>query len=94
MSDWDGEVVGEVKRLTLAQEKRLMRMTALLRDPINLHQVLCIKQCIADEQTITAKAMWSEFTGDEQRTLWVAPSKGGIFTTAEREALHYERKKA
>ena len=27
------------------------------------------------------------FTEDEKRALWIAPSKGGVFTTSERAAF-------
>lgn len=91
MSEWDGEVQEEVRRLTIAQEKRVLNMNALLRKRANLHQVFEIKRAISHGDIIDAKMYWSEFTQDEQRALWVAPTKGGIFTTAEREALHHKR---
>ena len=30
---------------------------------------------------------WGEISNDDKKALWVAPSKGGIFTTAERSDL-------
>jgi len=91
---WDGEVETEVKRLTLAQERRVLRMVEVLRDPINMQQITHVKESIQAGQIEDAKALWSEFTDEEQQALWVAPSKGGILTTREREALHHKRKTA
>ena len=31
---------------------------------------------------------WSELTREQQQALWLAPSKGGVFTTQERKMLH------
>ena len=30
---------------------------------------------------------WGEISKEDQQALWIAPSKGGVFTTAERAAL-------
>ena len=49
--------------------------------------VACIKQAIKDEQWDELAEAWEELTNDEKKALWVAPSKGGIFTTVERKAL-------
>ena len=37
-----------------------------------------------------ARLLWSEFVQAEQEALWIAPSKGGIFTTYERRVLRSE----
>lgn len=39
-----------------------------------------------DDLTLAAEA-WFELTEEQQRSLWVAPSKGGAFTTKEREII-------
>lgn len=49
--------------------------------------VACIKQAIKDDAWDELAEAWEELTNDEKKALWVAPSKGGIFTTAERKAL-------
>ena len=49
--------------------------------------VACIKQAIQDGQWDELAEAWEELTNDEKKALWVAPSKGGIFTTLERKAL-------
>ena len=30
---------------------------------------------------------WNEISNEDKEALWMAPSKGGVFTTAERAAL-------
>ena len=53
--------------------------------------IYAIKAGIAgadDEHTLkTAKEAWDELTEDEKRALWIAPSKGGVFSTSEREVI-------
>ena len=53
----------------------------------NMEVVLCIKQALA-ENDYEEVAMYLDGMGEEVRNaLWVAPSKGGIFTTEERAAI-------
>lgn len=40
-----------------------------------------------DRNAARAGQEWLEYNDEEQATLWLAPTKGGWFTTAEREAL-------
>lgn len=49
--------------------------------------VAAIKQAIADEEWSALAEAWDELTDEEKKALWVAPSKGGVFTTEERKAL-------
>lgn len=41
----------------------------------------------------TASEAWHEIPQDEQLCLWLAPTKGGVFTTAQREAIKYKMAK-
>lgn len=66
---------------------RLLKQNALLRDRVILGTVLEIKKAIALEDPAYAIQLWNEFSHDEQRALWVAPSYGGILDTAERDRL-------
>ena len=66
-------------------------MTEVLRDTKNLDQVLQIKDSVVTDNGYAVE-LWSEFSEDEQRALWVAPLYGGIFTTDERKALRPEDK--
>jgi len=63
----------------------LMRHNDALRD--NLPSVLCIKESLAIGEWSTAKEAWLELDPDERRALWMAPSKGGVFTTKERAQM-------
>ncbi len=92
-SEWDQAVV-EVDDtppvLTSPQISRVLGMMEVLRDPINLMQIAEIKENLNTDNPdyfAYARGMFSEFTEDEQRALWVAPTKGGIFTTEERKRL-------
>ena len=49
--------------------------------------VLHIKDRIQADDLPAAIAEWNQFSQDEQRALWVAPSKGGCFTTNERALI-------
>jgi len=53
----------------------------------NLDSVNAIKEGITNEQWDVVAECWAEISDDDKKALWVAPSKGGIFTTAERAAL-------
>ena len=58
---------------------------AALRD--NLASVNAVKQGIEDGDISTAAEAWQELTEDVQRALWLATTKGGIFTTEERKTI-------
>jgi len=49
--------------------------------------IAAIKRGLEAEDWDSAAESWAELTRKEERALWLAPSKGGIFTTAEREAI-------
>jgi hypothetical protein len=92
MSSWDGNIINESHKLNNTQVVRLLAMTELLRDRANLNQVWEIKMAIIEDRDDDARALWSDFTEDEQTTLWVAPMYGGIFTTEERKRLRPQEK--
>lgn len=56
----------------------------------HFESVYVIKQAIATKDWGIAVEAWHELTEEEQRALWVAPTKGGIFHTKEREAMKSE----
>jgi len=49
--------------------------------------VKAIKDGIAVNDLATANEAWSELSTTEKELLWVAPSKGGVFSTAERATM-------
>lgn len=65
---------------------RLQRMAyCVLR---NAETVRAIKTAISQGDFPHAKQLWMELDDDEQIALWVAPTKGGIFSSDERDILH------
>ena len=53
----------------------------------NYASVYFIKEHLALRAWETAAEAWGEIDDDDKKALWIAPSKGGIFTTAERGDL-------
>ena len=53
----------------------------------NYASVYFIKEHLALRSWEAVAEAWGEITNDDKKALWVAPSKGGIFTTAERSDL-------
>lgn len=49
--------------------------------------ITTIKTALADGNTFTAAEAWFELNDEEKAGIWVAPSKGGPFTTEERETM-------
>ena len=46
-----------------------------------------IKEAISNGDISSAAEAWFELEKEEKESLWVAPSKGGVFTTQEREII-------
>lgn len=94
MSEWDGEVAPSEHKLNDKQVCRLLAMTKALRETAYLNDyVHQIKGLLADGNVEDARGLWSDLDESEQIALWVAPTFGGVFTTAEREALHYDKER-
>ena len=49
--------------------------------------VVGIKRHIENKEWDALAEVWEELSDDEKTALWIAPSKGGIFSTEERTAL-------
>jgi len=49
--------------------------------------ILTIKEGINEPNLHKANEAWQELSDDEKKLLWVAPSKGGCFTTEERKVM-------
>jgi hypothetical protein len=65
-------------------ERAQAHMQAVLT---HLDAVMMVKSGIADNVLSEAAEAWFELTEDEKKSLWVAPTKGGVFTTKEREIM-------
>ena len=74
-------------------EKQAKHDEALLR---NSESVTYIKECLSREDYAAAAAEWRSLSQDDQRALWVAPTKiqGACFTTEEREQIKTKLPKA
>ena len=90
--NWSGDIVNDSHNLNNTQVIRLLAMTEVLRDLNNISQVCEIKLAFSDDCDDDAQALWSDFSEEEQTTLWVAPTYGGIFTTEERKRLRPQEK--
>ncbi len=52
-----------------------------------LDSLVCIREALKTNDYSTAKEAWNELDADVKSALWKAPSKGGWFTTREREQM-------
>jgi hypothetical protein len=66
-------------------------------DAMALHNQACaknvcsiaeVKKKIAQESWESAAEAYHEMSSDDQECLWIAPSKGGVWTTHERKMIH------
>ena len=51
--------------------------------------LVAIRDFLADENFDAARECWNEVDHDSQRAIWVATSKGGWFTTRERQQMKF-----
>lgn len=49
--------------------------------------ITAIQEAIANNELGIAAEAWAELTDEQKHALWVAPTKGGPFTTREREIM-------
>ena len=68
-----------------AEYDRQVKHMACVRD--NWATIDAIKTALATDDYSAAKEAWNELSRDEKMILWRAPTKGGVFTTKEREDL-------
>lgn len=74
--DMDGRIGNEVDWLPYM---------ACIRD--NFDEITNIKVAVSSEQFDIVKGSWCDLSREAQSMLWLAPSKGGIFTTDERKVI-------
>jgi hypothetical protein len=53
----------------------------------NVTSVIAIKDALAEGNYSAAFEAWNEITDDDKGALWLAPTKGGCFTTKERAQM-------
>ena len=54
----------------------------------NLSSIAEVKRAIAEDRWEAAAEAYHEISNDDHECLWIAPSKGGIWTTYERKMIH------
>lgn len=79
VEDDDGGSTGATNVETLRRHNELVRE--------HFDTIAAIKLGIATDNYDSAVEAWQELSQDDQRGLWVAPTKGGIFTTHERTEM-------
>lgn len=84
------EVANAIAQQTEAETKRkavefYARMAQVIRDKWD--SVSAVKNHLALGEIEEAREALSDLTEDEQSAIWVAPSKGGLFTTEERKLI-------
>lgn len=86
-SDDDGNG-GEPDGKAVDMLRRLMDHNKALRDYLAfvLDIIEHLREAEPDLEQVAHA--WRQIPQDAQRALWVAPTKGGIFSTAERETIH------
>lgn len=64
---------------------RYVRMGAAIRD--NLDSIVYIKAALFEDRLDAAYEAWQEVPDEDKHALWIAPTKGGVFTTEERAKM-------
>ena len=59
----------------------LLKSVELVREYFD--EIAAVKEAIANEDREAALANWADIPHEHQCGIWLAPSKGGIFTTKE-----------
>jgi len=57
----------------------------------NLSSVWYIKQHIQEDDELGVAEAWDELSNEQKEALWLAPTKGGVFTTVERAYLKSDK---
>ena len=53
----------------------------------NAEYITQVKEAIKQNDADTMRSIWLDIPEQEQKALWIAPTKGGVFTTSEREFM-------
>lgn len=63
--------------------QKVLRQNELLRDVNMLKVIVDIKECLADEEYLTVVGYLAAMPDETKSALWLAPTRGGIFSTKE-----------
>lgn len=82
-------LIDDTKDADTQDNRKVNDQAAALKDAIAKHQdtIDVIQQGIKDGDIGSAAEAWFELDQEEMKSLWVAPTKGGPFTTKEREIM-------
>lgn len=72
-----------------SEEKAKAAADAEYQDTVDRHldSLVCIRDALSASDYSTAKEAWAELSEEVKTIIWKAPSKGGWFTTKEREQM-------
>jgi hypothetical protein len=70
-----------IKQAEMDAQEQLLTYNASVRE--HLGSIAAIKDALACDDFETASEEWLTLNEDQQRSIWRAPSKGGVFTTKE-----------
>jgi hypothetical protein len=56
---------------------------------INHEHLVGIRDALHDGNFDHARELWNDVSHDDQKAIWLAPTKGGWFTTRERQQMKY-----
>ena len=70
-----------LQQTALKASEELINYNAAVREHIS--SISAIKDALINADLETAAEEWNAMSEEEQRSIWKAPSKGGIFTTQE-----------
>ena len=70
-----------LQQTALKASEELINYNAAVRE--HIASISAIKDALTAGDLETAAEEWGQLNEDEQRSIWKAPSKGGIFTTQE-----------
>ena len=70
-----------IQQTAMNASEELLNYNAAVRE--HIASISAIKDALADGDLETAAEEWGQLNEQEQRSIWKAPSKGGIFTTQE-----------
>ena len=79
------EVAGAIAQQNAPQTDWLASHNKALQE--NFWDVAEIKQAIKEDDLMTAAGLLADMSEEVMTALWVAPTKGGIWTTAERDLM-------
>lgn len=89
IEDLPAEIVSEIVRSGMTEEEKLAQRRAIHDAALARHSesVTFIKERIAEKDMAAVASEWAAIPTDDQMALWLAHTKGGIFTTEERRAI-------